>query len=153
MNNRQTIDLFLKDKRLAIAGVSRNPQKFGYSVYHTLKDKGYSIVPVNPNAEKIDDINCLQSISQLDEDVKNLLIATNKRDTQKVLEEAISKGIRNIWIQNGCETEEAIEYAGKNNINLVSKACFLMYANPTGFHKFHQTITKWFGGYAKEIKE
>jgi predicted CoA-binding protein len=65
------------------------------------------------------------------------------------MEEAIARGIKNIWIQNGCETEKAIEMAQKNNINLVSKACFLMYNNPHGIHKFHQTISKWTGSYVK----
>src|SRR4030043_395969 len=125
MNTRKNINTFLQGKNLAIAGVSRDEKKFGNIIF-------------------------LHSVNDLTNNMQNLLIVTNKRDTKSVLVDAVSKGIKNIWIQNGCETDEVINYAKKNDINLVSKACFLMYANPTGFHKFHQTIFKWFGKYVKE---
>ncbi len=48
MNLRETIDLFLHEKRLVIAGVSHNRKKFGYIMYKAAKEKGYSVVPVNP---------------------------------------------------------------------------------------------------------
>jgi uncharacterized protein len=151
MNTRQTIDIFLNEKKLAIAGVSRNRRKFGHVIFRTLKEKGFSIIPINPNGGTIDGIVCTDSVANLDSDIQNLLIVTHKRDTEKVLTEAIAKGIRNIWIQNGCETKEAIKVAREMNVNLVSNACFIMYANPKGIHKFHQTITNWVGGYVKNL--
>lgn len=149
MNTRSIIDLFLDDEALAIAGVSRNPKKFGNIVFQTLKNKGIKIVPINPNSGEIEGIPFVNSISALDSGIQKLLIVTNKKDTLKATEEAIAKGIKNIWIQNGCETAEAIHLANTYNVNLISKACILMYANPKGFHKFHQRVTKLFGGYVQ----
>jgi len=80
-------------------------------------------------------------------EVKDLLIATAVKDTDDVIKEAIDKGIKNIWIQNGSETASAIKMAQDNHINLVTGACFLMYAEPKGFHKFHQVVAKMFGKY------
>jgi predicted CoA-binding protein len=151
MSMRETIDRFLRDKKLAIAGVSHNPKKFGYILYKTAREKGYSVIPINPKGGKIDDVTCIQSAAMLDSDIHQLLIATHKRDSVKVMEEAIAKGIRNIWIQNGCESDEAINIAKENNVNLVYKECFLMYAWPKGIHKFHQVISNWIGKYKKEI--
>jgi len=153
MNLRENIDLFLHDKKVAIAGVSHNPKKFGYILFKTAKEKGYSVVPVNPKGGSIDGVACLESVTKLGSDYHNLVITTHKRDTKKVVEDAIARGIRNIWIQNGCETEEAINLARENNINLISKACFLMYAWPKGIHKFHQTIANWVGKYIKETSD
>lgn len=147
MNTREKIDIFLNDKRIAIAGVSKDPRKFGNVMYRTIKEKGFTVIPINPKGGVIDDIICLDSVANLGGDTHNLLIVTHKRDTKKVLEEAIAKGIKNIWIQNGCESDGALKIAKDSDINLVSKACFLMYANPKGFHKFHQTIAKWVGSY------
>ena len=147
MNSRTTINLFLASKTLAISGVSRNPQKFGHILFKTLKEKGFQIFPVNPNAEVIDEVTCYHSVNDLPPDLSTLLIVNNKRDTAKVMQEAIEKGFRHIWIQRGCESEEALQLAQENNINLVCKACFLMYADPKGIHKFHQTFAKWFGTY------
>jgi uncharacterized protein len=150
MTSRQTIDNFLQGKKLAIAGVSRNPKKFGNILFRTLLEKGFEIVPINPQGGRIGDHVCLGSVAELDGGTQNLLIVTHRRDTGKVLEQAISKGIKNIWIQNGCETREALDLAKEKDINLVSKACFLMYADPRGIHKFHQTISRWVGRYVKE---
>ena len=53
MITRKKIEGFLENKRLAIAGVSRNPKKFGHVVYQDLKKKGYEVLAVNPEAEQI----------------------------------------------------------------------------------------------------
>lgn len=153
MELRNIIDLFLHEKKLAIAGVSRNKKKFGHILFKTAQEKGYQVIPINPHGGSIDGIQYVNSVLELPDDIHYLIIATHKRDTLRVIEEAISKGIRNIWIQNGCESAEAIKLAHENNINLVSKQCFLMYAWPKGVHKFHQTVSKWFGLYVKEARE
>jgi predicted CoA-binding protein len=150
MDTRKIIDLFLNEKKIAIAGASHKPAKFGHVVFKLALDRGYNAIPVNLKGGIIENRICVESVLKLDNDVQNLLVVTHKRDTARVVEEAIAKGIRNIWIQNGCETKEAIQLAQNNNINLVSKTCFLMYNSPKGIHKFHQTISKWTGSYIKE---
>ena len=149
MNLRENIDFFLNEKRIAIAGVSHNSKKFGYMLFKTAREKGFETIPVNPKGGSIDGVECVKSVSGLDPQI-NLLIATHKRDTKMVIEEAIERGIQNIWIQNGCETEEAVKFAREKGINLVSKQCFMMYASPAGIHKFHKTIASWIGKYVKE---
>lgn len=147
MTQREIIDSFLDNKNLAIAGVSRDSRKFGHIIYKTLKEKGFQVTPINPVAEEIEGQPCLKSVMELTPTMQHLLIATHKKDTAKVLAEAVAKGIPNIWIQNGSESNEALKLAQEHKVNIVSKACFLMYANPTGFHKFHKTVAKFFGGY------
>ena len=144
---RPTIDLFLTDKEIAVAGVSRDPKKFGNILFWTLKNKGYKVYPVNPNTDDIEGNICYRKLKDLPVEVKNLLVTTSKNDTENIIREAIDKGFRNIWIQNGCETDKAIKLAKDNHINLVSGVCILMYADPKGFHKFHQVLAKWFGKY------
>lgn len=146
-NLRPVIDRFNHQNVLAIAGVSHNSAKFGYAVFAAALKNGYTVIPINPKGGVIDGIACAESVSALDGQVDHLLIVTHKRDTEKVVKEAIAKGIKNIWIQNSCETPEAIELAKSAHLNLVSKRCFLMYTNPKGIHKFHQTISRWIGAY------
>jgi uncharacterized protein len=147
MLTRSAIDVFLNDKTLAIAGVSRNPKKFGFMVYKTLREKGYDLYPVNPNSGESEETNWFRTVSDLPDHVNNLLIITKKEETEKVLNEAIKKGIRNVWIQQYSETPGSLKIASDNQINLVSKLCIMMYANPTGIHKFHGGISKFFGKY------
>ena len=147
MNIRDTINEFVTNKKIAIAGVSRDPKKFGNILYCTLRDKGYEVFPINPNAHSIDGCFCYNTVKDLPTGISELLITTAPKDTENVVKEAIEKGIKNIWIQNGSETDSAIKLAQQNNVRLVTRSCILMYADPKGFHKFHQVLARWFGKY------
>lgn len=147
MSVRATIDEFLTSKKLAVAGVSRDPKKFGHVLYCTLKNKGYEVYPVNPSTDIIDGCICYRKVTDLPRDVNDLLIATATKDTDAVIKDAINKGIKNIWIQSGSETYSAVKMAMDNEVNLVTGMCILMYAEPSGFHKFHQVLAKVFGKY------
>lgn len=144
--SRKSIEKFLESRKLAIAGVSRDPKKFGHAVYLDLKKKGFEIYPINPDVDFIDGQPCFHSVNALPIDVRNLLILTPKNKTLEVLTEAIAKGIDNIWIQQMSETREALDYLKDKQVNLVSKQCILMWTEPvSGFHKFHKTLKKIFG--------
>ena len=146
MITKKDIEKFLEPKNLAIAGVSRNPKKFGYLVYKELREKGYRLYPVNPSASIIDGENCFSTVSDLPAEVKHLLILTPKAETDSVLREAINRGITNIWVQQMSETKETIKIAKDNRVELISKKCIFMFTEPvSGVHKFHRTILKWFG--------
>ena len=45
---KASIDTFLSTHKIAIAGVSRDPKKFGYLVFQQLKEKGFEVYPINP---------------------------------------------------------------------------------------------------------
>lgn len=140
---------FINDKKVAIVGVSRNPKKFGHVVYSTLKSKGYDVYPINPNIDMIEDTKSYESISKIDNSVRNIIIITPKKETEKIVNQIVElkDKFQNVWIQQGSDTPIAIEMLGKHNINFVKGQCILMYAEPNGIHKFHQTIAKWFGMY------
>lgn len=142
------IQNFLQPKKLAIAGVSRNTKKFGFTVFKELKGKGFEVFPINPNTEEIEDNKCYKSINDLPDDVKHLHIATKKDLTASLVQQAIDKGITSIWIQQGSDTPEAVKLANEAGINLIHKKCILMYAEPVkGIHGFHRFLTKVFGVY------
>lgn len=154
MTTLNEIQKFLEPKKLAIAGVSRNPKKFGGSIFTELKNKGFDLYPINPNADEIQGVKCYKSISELPGDVKHLHIITPKNKTASVVSEAVSKGIEMIWIQQSSDTPEAIEVAKAANIPLISHKCIMMFSDPVNsIHRFHRSIVKFFGGYPRLIKE
>jgi predicted CoA-binding protein len=147
---KQQITTFLNGKRLAIAGVSRDPKKFGHLVFKDLTKNGYTILPVNPNVESIDGVKCFKSVNDLPGDVESLLIMTPKPMTDNTLREAISKGIRNIWVQQMSETKDTLRIAEEYQREIISGKCIYMFAEPvSGFHKFHRAVMKIFGGLPK----
>jgi len=144
--SKAAIESFLSSKKIAIAGVSRNSRKFGYTVFKELSQKGFDVYPINPNTNSLGGTPCFQSVSALPSDVKNLLIVTPKDQTNGLIREAVSTGISGIWIQQMSETPEAIQFAEENKVNLISKQCILMWLEPVkSIHKFHRNLKKLFG--------
>lgn len=147
---KASIDSFLSPRRLAIAGVSRDPKKFGHIVFRQLKEKGFEVYPVNPTVDSIAGTPCFRSVSVLPLNVHSLLVLTSKKHTREVVAEAMAKGIDSIWIQQMSETPEAIELTRDHPVNLVTGECILMHIDPvTGIHKFHRSIKRFFGLYPR----
>ncbi len=135
---------------MAIAGVSRDPKKFGGAVYKHLTDNDFTVFPVNPNTEMIGESKCYPDVASLPDEVDRLYIVTPKQETRSLLEEAINKGIRKIWIQQMSHTQEALSLAREHNLEMITKECIFMFAEPvTGPHKFHRFIRKMFGQYPR----
>ncbi|MFW5760839.1 MAG: CoA-binding protein [Cyclobacteriaceae bacterium] len=141
------IDQFLACKKFAIAGVSRNKHKFGNTIFKELKNKNFDIVPISPNMDSFEGEKCYYSVGDLPSDVEALIIVTKPEASLTLLKEAANKGIRNIFLQQGAQNKEIIEYAESTGINLICQQCILMFANPSGIHKFHERISKFFGFY------
>ena len=136
---------FVESKTYAIAGVSRNKKKFGNYVFRQLKEKGYQVLPVNRNATEIEGVPCYANVTDLPADITHLIIMTPKNETLAVVEAAVNKGIKNIWVQQSSETKEVIDFATGKDTNFIFKKCIMMYADPKGMHKFHRFMNDLFG--------
>jgi len=143
----EKINKFLNCKKFAIAGVSRNEKKFGNIVYKELKKKSYNIVPVNPYLDTYEVEKCYRSIRESPPDIEAIIIVTKPEITHSVVKEAVEKGIKHIFLQRGAQNDEAVDYAEENSVNIIQKQCIIMFANPSGVHKFHRSILKLFGQY------
>jgi Predicted CoA-binding protein len=142
----ETIDNFLTEKKLAVAGVSRSGKKFGNSLVNELIKKGYTVFIIHPQADEIQGVKCYKTFGGMPERVGGVIVVVQPSETEKIVREAAAANIKKIWMQTGAESEEAIRYCGENGIEVVSKKCFLMYVEPVaGFHKFHRWVNKLTG--------
>lgn len=137
---------FLEPKKFAMVGVSRDPKKFGCQVFRELKNRGFTLFPVHHTAEKIDELPACKTIADLPPDVKHLLIMTPKRETEKLVNDAVARGISHLWIQQMSDTPEAVQRAREAGIKLVTGQCIFMWAEPVrSIHKFHKSVYRLFG--------
>jgi acyl-CoA synthetase (NDP forming) len=90
------IEEFIASEPIAMAGVSRNPKKFGFAAFRELKEKGLNVIPVNPNATEIHGVPAYHDIKSLPDNVRGLIIMTNKQQTAGIVREAKEKGIKQI---------------------------------------------------------
>jgi len=141
------ITKFFASKKIAIVGISATtPQKFGNMLFKELSAKPYQLYPVHPDLDNFQGTTCYPSISALPPEITSLIIVTKPEVTINLMKEAISKGINNIWLQQGAENNEIIEFAKNSDANIIYKQCALMFAEPTGsLHKFHRGLKRLFG--------
>ncbi len=146
------IQKFLEPRKMAIAGVSRNPKKFGGAIFKELREKGFDLYPINPNAEEVQGVKCYKSVDELPSDVEHLFIVTQKEETEIVARAAVKKGIKMVWIQQKSDTPEAVKTIEEAGIPLIYKKCIMMFADPVkSVHGFHRFLVKTFGSYPKLV--
>lgn len=145
-----TIEQFFQQQPIAVVGVSRNKHKFGSSAFLTMKNRGIQVVAVSPHLADFNGSICYKSIDDLPANILSLFICTQPDQTSHIIELAVSKGIKNIWLQPGSNTEEHVKYLEKHNLNVIHDRCILMFAPPvTSFHRFHRFLAKVSGNFPK----
>ncbi len=151
-NARVSLDAirqFLGNKHIAIVGVSRDPKKFGNAIFKEMI-KSYTLYPVHPELKEVEGVPCYANIASLPQEVEAIVINTKPENTLALLDAALDKNIRQVWLQQGAQSEEAIGFGLSHNMNLIYRQCILMFANPvSGIHKFHRGINRFFGVYPK----
>lgn len=140
-----SVNEFFNQPAIGLVGVSRNPKKFGYSVFNEMRQKGFKVYPVNPNTDNIGGETCYKSIEELPDDTKSVVILSKKEITDTQVKLATSRGINNIWVQQGSETPEVIAKAKDSSMNIIYGYCILMFTQPSGVHSFHRFFVKLFG--------
>jgi hypothetical protein len=96
----------LKNKRIfAVIGVTQDQTKYGYEVFHTLKESGYKTYPVNPKYNDISGTKCYSSLKDLPENPEVVILALSPVNTEKLIEGIDSKDTGIIWLPPGCWSE------------------------------------------------
>lgn len=127
MNIREKIDQFLAAEAFGVVGASSKPYKYGNKVLRCYLQNGRRAVPVNPVEAQIEGLDCVARVSDLPDEVKSISVITPPQVTDKVVEEAIARGIRNIWMQPGAESPAAVALAEKAGLNVIADgSCVLV---------------------------
>ena len=142
------IDKFLTSKNIAIAGVSTSGKKFGNTVFKLMKKNGYKLYIIHPFTNSIDNEPCFKNITEIKYKIDGFLCVLPQKDVYFSVKQAVEAGIENIWIQQGSETKETLEYLSDKNINVITGKCIIMYLPKKEFpHRIHAGLWKFFGLY------
>jgi predicted CoA-binding protein len=142
MVTKAMIDDFISQRSLAIVGVSRKDKnKFGNNAFRELKEKGYELTLVHPSGEIIEGQQSYPSLKDLPVKVDGVVVVVPPDQTEKVVREAHEAGINRVWMQQGAESQAAIQYGEENGMSVIHGRCILMFAQPMKFfHKPHRWV-------------
>ena len=123
---------FLASKRIAVTGVSHDPKGHGgNTVYTRLRDRGYTVFAVNPNAETAEGDPTYPNLAAIPDGVDAVVIATRPDHALGTVRECIDLGIGRVWMHRafgaGSVSDEATRLARDNGITTIDGGCPLMF--------------------------
>ncbi len=146
MTERAAIADFLAQRRIAVVGVSRRGNKFGNLAYRALKARGYTVVPVHPQAATVEGDRCAPSLEALGGQVDGALLVVPPEVSAVMVREAARAGIPRVWFQPGASSEAVVRLAEALGLRVVAGECIMMHAEPVrSFHALHRWFRKLFG--------
>lgn len=127
MSVEEMIRIFLAADRFGVVGASADRSKYGNKVLRCYQMNGREVIPVNPNEKIIEGLATVASVAELPENIQSISIITPPHITEKVVDDAVAKGIKNIWMQPGAESQAAVKKCLENGINVIADgSCILV---------------------------
>ena len=123
---------FLSHERIAVTGVSRDPGSHGSNaVYSRLRDRGYAVFAVNPNADEVEGDRSFHSLGEIPGGVDVVVIGTRPERALATMHECEELGITRVWMHRafgtGSVSDEATAYGRDHGITVVDGGCPLMF--------------------------
>ena len=121
----QQITDILSLRTVAVIGMSKHSSKAAHYVPKYLIDNGYDVTPVNPTAEKILNISCYDSVSEIEGPVDIIDVFRPSEQISFIIRDCIEKKPKVIWLQEGIHDFQSEELARKAGILVVFNRCML----------------------------
>jgi hypothetical protein len=131
-NVKEAASEFLTMKRIAVTGVSRKPQSHGSNVVYTrLRERGYDVFAVNPNATEVEGDRCYPDLKSIPGGVEAVVIGTRPELAEGAVHECVDLGIRHVWMHRsvgaGSVSAAATTYGRAHGITVIDGGCPLMF--------------------------
>jgi len=148
---------FLAKKRIAVTGVSRTPASHGSNaVYKRLRDRGYEVFAVNPNADEVEGDRSYLDLKSIPGGVDAVVIGTRPEIADQTVRDCVELGIDHIWMHRsfggGSVSEAATEYGREHGVTVIDGGCPLMFEPCSdGAHKVMRFVFTMTGKVPKRV--
>ena len=136
---------FLQGRRMAVAGVSRQPNQAANAVFRKLKASGYEVFPINPNASEVEGVPCYADVGSVPAPLDGVVIATSPPVSVQVVRQCGEHGVQRVWLHRsfgeGSASQEAVLACRHRSIDAIVGGCPLMFSEPVDFG--HRCMRWW----------
>jgi predicted CoA-binding protein len=130
----ESVVAFLRGRRFAVAGVSRQSGQAANAVFRKLRRAGYEVFPVNPKASEVEGTACYSEVAVVPGQLDGVVIATAPDVSAQIVRQCGDHGVRQVWLHrsfgNGSVSEEAIRECDTRGIECIVGGCPLMFCEP-----------------------
>ena len=121
-------------KVVAVIGASSNRSKFGNRAVRAFQQQGYTVVPINPHETEVEGLKAYASVLDVPGPIDMASIYVPPEIGEQVIEEIARKGIAEVWLNPGAESDALIARARALQIQpIVACSIIAIGANPYGF--------------------
>jgi len=129
---KDAASVFLGSKRVAVTGVSRTPGSHGSNaVYKRLRDRGYEVFAVNPNADEVEGDRAYHDLRSIPGGVEAVVIGTRPELADETMRECAELGIKQVWMHRGpgggSVSATATAYGREQGITVIDGGCPCMF--------------------------
>ncbi|WP_054709687.1 CoA-binding protein [Bacillus sp. JCM 19041] len=110
-------------KRIAVVGLSDNPDRTSYMVSEAMQRAGYTIIPVNPNADVVLGEKSYASLKDIEGPVDMVNVFRRSEFLPGIAKETVERGIDSFWAQLGVVNEDAYDYLKEHGVETVMDRC------------------------------
>lgn len=148
---------FLEAERVAVTGVSHDPKGHGSNiVYQRLRDRGYQVFAVNPNADEVEGDPCFHDLKSIPGGVDAVVIGTRPETADATMRECADLGITQVWMHRsvggGSVSDTATAFGREHGITVIDGGCPLMFGPTADFgHKVMCWMFKLTGKVPREV--
>ena len=125
---------FLAQKRIAVAGVSRDKSRHPSAnlIYRRLKNTGHEVFPVNPHLPMFDGDRCYPDLQSIPGGVDGVVIVTRPEITERIVRDCRVAGVSRVWMHQSLAkgssvSQDAVAYCRQHDITVIGGACPMMY--------------------------
>ena len=146
----RSVSDFLAQRRLVVAGVSREPGQAANAVYRKLRGAGYEVFPVNPQASEVEGVRCYPGLDSVPGPIDGVVVATPPAVSIEVVRQCAALGVPRVWLHRsfgeGSVSAEAVRECEARGIRCLVGGCPLMYCDPVDpGHRWMRWLLRWRG--------
>jgi predicted CoA-binding protein len=121
------IEQLLRESQvIAVVGLSSNPERPSYGIARALRQRGYRIIPVNPQESEVLGEKAYSSLLEVPEKVDIVNVFRRPAQTPEVARQAVQIGARALWLQTGISNDEAESIAHAGGLMVVMDRCIMV---------------------------
>ena len=122
---RQISEILRVGRTIAVVGLSAKRYRPSYGVAEYMQRAGYRIIPVNPHETEVLGEKCYPDVESVPEPIDIVDIFRRSEFVPEIVEAAIRKGAKVVWMQEGVIHEEAARRAREAGLEVVMDRCIL----------------------------
>lgn len=117
------VEILRSARTIAVVGASDDPEKPSHRIPVALRQRGWEVLPVNPNDPEVLGVGSFTSVADLPDGVDVVNVFRPPAEAPGIVRDAVARGVKAVWLQKGIASDEARALAEEAGVSYVEDMC------------------------------